>query len=300
MLRPLILAVLIAFGCVELAHAQDMPLTQVLLDGEGWELVADGFKFTEGPAVDAQGNVYFTDIPNSRIHKIDVATGKVSLFAENTGKANGLIFGPDGRLYACASGDEKIVAYDSAGQKSTIAEGLTSNDLVIRRDGSMYVTDPENKQVWYISPKGEKRGVDSGLNFPNGVILWPDQGTLVVAEMRSPHLWAFRIEDDGSLSAKERYYTVQLPPGDSTESGADGMTVDSAGRLYVTTKVGLQMFDPTGRLGGNILKPQNKWLANVVLGGPKFDTFYVTCSDKVYKRKTKVTGVLYFQPLAAK
>lgn len=276
-----------------------MPLTQVLVDGEGWELVADGFKFTEGPAVDAQGNVYFTDIPNSRIHKIDVATGKISLFAENTGKANGLMFGPDGRLYACASGEEKIVAYDSSGQKSTFAEGLKSNDLVIRRDGSMYVTDPENKQVWYINPKGEKRVVDSGLNFPNGVILWPDQGTLVVAEMRSPNLWAFRIEDDGSLSAKERYYTVQLPPGDSTEGGSDGMTVDSAGRLYVTTKVGLQMFDPTGRLGGNILKPQNRWLANVVLGGPKFDTFYVTCSDKVYKRKTKVSGVPYFQAKAS-
>lgn len=299
MIRTLFIAGLMLLGSVTFSTAQDMPLTQVLIDGEGWELVADGFKFTEGPAADAHGNVFFTDIPNSRIHKIDAA-GKLTLFAENTGKANGLMFGPDGRLYACQNGDQKIVAYDSSGQRTTIAEGLKSNDLVVRRDGSLYVTDPENKQVWYISPKGEKRIVDTGLNFPNGIILWPDQGTLVVAEMRSPHLWAFRIEDDGSLAHKERYYTMQLPAGDSTESGADGMTVDSAGRLYVTTKVGLQMFDPTGRLGGNILKPQKAWLANVVFGGPQLDTLYVTCTDKVFKRKTKVTGVLYFQKAAAK
>ena len=61
----------------------DMPLSRVLIDGEGWQLVAEGFQFTEGPAVDREGNVFLSDIPASRIHKID-ASGKVTLFAENT------------------------------------------------------------------------------------------------------------------------------------------------------------------------------------------------------------------------
>ena len=80
------------------------------------------------------------------------------------------------------------------------------------------------------------------------------------------------------------------------QSGADGMTVDALGRLYVTTEMGLQICDQAGRVNGIILKPQNKWLSNAVFGGPDLDTLFVTCGDKVYKRKTKTTGVLSFQP----
>jgi sugar lactone lactonase YvrE len=280
------------------ALAQDMPLTDVLIDGESWQLVAEGFKFTEGPAVDAAGNLYFTDIPNNRIHKVD-AGGKLGVFVDQSGGANGLMFGPDGRLYACQNGRQKIVAYDSAGEATTIADGVKSNDLVVNRQGDVYFTDPENHQVWLVKSKGEKRVVDTGIGFPNGVILWPGQGTLVVADTRGPHLWTFRIEPDGSLAHKQPYYTCQVPPL-KTESGADGLTVDTAGRLYATSALGLQMFDPTGRLGGAIAKPQNAWLSNVCFGGPKLDTLYVTCGDKVYRRKTKATGVVYASPAEKK
>jgi gluconolactonase len=273
--------------------AQDMALSQVLIDGEGWEEVTRGFKFTEGPAVDGAGNVYFTDIPNNRIHKIDAASGKVSVFLENSGGANGLMFGPDGRLYGCQNGKKRIAAWDAKGQESTIADEVESNDLVITKDGGVYFTDFGNKRVWYVSPKGEKRVVDEGISRPNGVILWPDQGTLVVTDFAGPFLWVFRIEADGSLSSKQAYYTPRLPQG-KKESGADGMTVDSAGRLYAATLRGLQVFDPTGRLSGVILKPQPAFLSNVVFGGPKLDTLYVTCADKVYRRKTKATGLRYF------
>jgi len=105
------------------AHAQDMALSQVLIDGEGWQQVAEGFKFTEGPAVDAAGNLYFTDIPNDRIHKLDVASGKLSVFVENSYKTNGLMFGSDGRLYGCQNGQQRIVAFDSQGNATTIADG---------------------------------------------------------------------------------------------------------------------------------------------------------------------------------
>ncbi len=157
---------------------------------------------------------------------------------------------------------------------------------------AVYFTDPLNKKVWYVSPQGKKRVVDEGIERPNGLILWPDQGTLVVADTLGPYLWTFRVEPDGSLSHKQPYYTLRMVPG-QMGSGADGMTVDAFGRLYVATHAGLQVFDPTGRMSGVILKPQNKFLSNVAFGGPNLGTLYVTCSDKVYRRPTKVRGVRY-------
>lgn len=273
------------------AAAQDMPLSMILIEGEGWELVASGFKFTEGPAVDSEGNLYFSDVPNSRIHKLDAA-GKLSVFVENSHSTNGLMFGPDGRLYGCQNGKQRIVAYDRNGKTATIAEGVESNDLVVNGAGGVYFTDPAHRRVWYISPEGEKRVVDEGIERPNGIILWPDQGTLVVADTLGQYLWAFRVEADGSLKYKEPYYSARLTAG-REGSGADGLTVDSVGRLYAATYAGLQVWDPTGRSCGVILKPQVAFLSNVVFAGPKLDTLYVTSTDKIYRRKTQAAGVRY-------
>src|SRR5262249_44431092 len=128
-----------------------------ILDLEkGWEMVSSGHKFTEGPAVDRQGNVFFSDIPNNRIHRIGV-DGKVSVFKEDSGGANGLMFGPDGRLYACQNGRRRIVAYTPDGKESVLADDVNSNDLAVTSKGEVYFTDPPHKQVWYIARSGEKR-----------------------------------------------------------------------------------------------------------------------------------------------
>ncbi|HLQ45922.1 MAG TPA: SMP-30/gluconolactonase/LRE family protein, partial [Planctomycetaceae bacterium] len=290
-MRLLMACLLAMFGLFSTASAQDMPLSQVLIDGEGWQLLSEGHGFTEGPASDKEGNVFFTDIPNNRIHKIDL-DGKVSLFAENTAKTNGLMFGPDGRLYGCRNGERTIVAYDSAGMPHTLAEDIDSNDLVVGSDGKMFVTDPPNQRVWLVTLSGEKKIVASGFR-PNGVILWADEGTLVVTDSDKPHLWAFRVEKDGNLSCQERYYHPVVIPEGRDKPGSDGMTIDKDGRLYVATAAGLQMFDPTGRLSGVIHKPQNKSLSNVCFGGAGLAFLYVTNGDKVYRRKTKTAGVLY-------
>jgi gluconolactonase len=282
---------LVAYFVAMPAMGQDMSLSDVLLEGQGWERVASGYKFTEGPAVDPRGELYFTDVPNHRIHKLDAA-GKVSVFVEESFSTNGLMFGPDGRLYGCQHGKQRIVAFDQAGRATTIVEGVESNDLVVTGAGAIYFTDPANHRVWYVSPQGEKRVVDEGIERPNGIVLWPDQGTLVVADTLGQYLWTFRVEADGGLKFKEPYYTARLVGGREA-SGADGLTVDSAGRLYAATYAGLQVFDPTGRSCGVILKPQPAFVSNVVFAGPKLDTLYVTCTDKIYRRKTKATGVRY-------
>ena len=155
------------------AGAGSPQLQEILIPGEDWKLVAEGYKFTEGPAANAKGEVFFNDIPNSKTYKIGL-DGKVSLFLADSKQANGQAFGPDGRLYAVATGREQVLAYDADGKPTVIADGIRGNDLVVRHDGGIYVTNPggdgsEPSKVWYISPKGEKQVVDTGLKFANGV-----------------------------------------------------------------------------------------------------------------------------------
>jgi len=273
--------------------SQDMPVTQVLIDGEDWETVAEGYGFTEGPAVDAAGNVFFSDPKNHRIYRAGI-DGKVTLFAEHTQKTSGLMFGPDGRLYGCSRDGRRIAVWNTDGAAETVVEVDDCNDLVVGSDGSIYFTDPKNQRVYHVSPDRRKRVVAEGFT-PNGIILWPKEGTLVVTDRSEPHLWTFRIESDGSLSSRERYYMPLQLDRNRDRPGSDGMTVDSRNRLYVATHVGIQMFDPTGRLGGTILKPQRRFLSNITFGGPGFSYLYATCTDKVYRRRVKPVGAPYFQ-----
>jgi sugar lactone lactonase YvrE len=190
-------------------------------------------------------------------------------------------------------GDKQIVAYAPDGTHTVIASEVDSNDLVVTGEGGIYFTDPPNQRVWHISPAGEKQVVAKGFR-PNGVILTADGGTLVVTDSEAPHLWAYRVEKDGRLTFGERYLQpLRLPAGELTRPGSDGMTVDKAGRVYVATRSGVQMFDPTGRMGGVILKPQPGSLSNVVFGGPELKIMYATCGDKVFRRLTKTQGVRY-------
>jgi sugar lactone lactonase YvrE/enterochelin esterase-like enzyme len=279
------------------AGAGSQPLRDILLPGDDWALVAEGYRFTEGPAANAQGEVFFNDIPESKTYKIGL-DGKVSLFNSETKRANGQAFGPDGRLYVVATGSGQVLAYDSAGNPSVIAEGFRGNDLAVRHDGGLYVTNPaqggaEPSKVWYVSPKGDKRVVDTGLKFANGVTLSPDQSLLYVADSRSRWVYSFQIQPDGSLAYKQRYDHLHVPDT-AEDSGADGMRVDRDGRLYVATRMGIQVCDQAGRVNCIIPTPNGK-VSNLCFGGEQFDTLFATCGDRVYKRKVKVKGALAFQ-----
>ena len=270
-------------------------VTQVLDPDSEWEVVSTGHRFTEGPAVDKHGNVFFTDIPNNRIHKIDTA-GNVTVFKENTGAANGLMFGPDGKLYACANGRKRIVAYSSDGSEETVVSGIQSNDLVVTAKGEIYFTDPGNKKVWFIDKDRNKRVVHEGIDRPNGIMLSPDQSLLTVADSWGKWVWSFQIEPDGSLAQGQPFYRLETPDL-SSRGGADGMTIGSEGRLFVTSRVGLQICDQPGRVIGIIGKPQPGSLSNAVFAGPNLQTLYVTAGDKVFRRKVRVKGVLPWTPI---
>ncbi|MBZ5593982.1 MAG: SMP-30/gluconolactonase/LRE family protein [Acidobacteriia bacterium] len=270
-------------------------VTTVLDPDSDWQMVSHGHKFTEGPAVDRDGNVFFTDIPNNRIHKIDTS-GKVTVFKEDSGGANGLMFGPDGRLYACQNGRKRIVAYAADGAESVIAEGVNSNDIALNQRGEIYFSDPEHKQVWFIDAQSKKRVVHEGIGFPNGLRFSPDQSLLLVDDSAGKWVWSFRVEPDGSLSNGQPFYRLETPD-ESSSSGADGMTVDTEGYIYVTTGVGLQICDQPGRVVGIINKPQPGPISNVVFAGPDLETLYVTAGDKVFRRHVRRRGTLPWTPL---
>lgn len=270
------------------------PLNDILAEGEGWQLVGEGYKFTEGPTANEKGEVFFTDIPNNRIHKIGL-DGKVTVFAENTGGANGLKFGPDGRLYACQNNKKRIVSYDMSGAEKVVAEGNGSNDIAINNKGEIYYTDPDAKKVWHVSSTGAQKLVDEGLGFANGVLFSTDQSLLFVADTKGQFVYSYQPQADGTLAYKQKYFDLHIPDG-AADSGADGMTTDTAGRLYVTTRMGVQVCDQPGRVNGIISKPGPGWLSNATFGGAGLDELYVTCGEKIWKRKTKAKGVLSFQP----
>src|SRR6266542_33363 len=184
-------------------------LTDILIPGESWQLVSEGYKFTEGPAVNAKGEVFFNDLAGSKTYKIGL-DGKVTLLLADSGKANGKAFGPNGKLYAVATGELKIIAYDTEARPTVVAEGFAGNDIVVGHNGNVYVTNPpannsnEPSQVWLIKPNGEKSVVDTGLKYANGITLSPDQTLLYVADYRSHWVYSYLIKPDGSLQAKQR------------------------------------------------------------------------------------------------
>lgn len=284
---------------VQAAPLKGERIGPLLIPGEGWELVGEGYRLSEGAVANAKGEVFFTDIPASRSYKIGL-DGKVSDFNADTKRANGQAFGPDGRLYAVATGTRQVLAYDTAGRVSVIAEEIAGNDVIVANNGNVYVTHPpagnsnDPSRVWLIKPDGTKREVDSGLRYANGLTLSPDQSLLYVADYRSHWVYSYQIQPDGTLAHKQRYYHLHQPDGED-QSYADGLKVDRNGWLYVATRLGIQVCDQAGRVNAIIPTPNGR-ITNLCFGGENFDILYATCNDKVYKRKMRVTGVNPWAP----
>ncbi len=276
------------------AGAQDIPLSKVLAPGEDWQpLTSWSFNAIGGLTADQQGLLYVSDPESRQIVRIDLE-GKAGVFATVSDGVAGLAFDGEGRLYGCQPRRGRIISIESSRKERTVAEGLKGvRDLVVTRSGSIYCTVPPEQAVYLVDRDGSKREVDHGIGAPTGLVLWPDQGTLVVADGVWSHLWTFRINQDGTLSAREPYYALRVR-GVGLRlpfSGADGLTVDAAGLVYATSRAGVQVFDPTGRLSGVLLKPSREPQRAVVFAGPQRDRLVLACGDKLYVRKMLTRGI---------
>ncbi len=267
-----------------------------------------GFKFTEGPAADRNGNVYFSDIPNERIHKVD-AEGKLSVFREKSNRANGLMLNAKGEIVAC-EGAGQVVAYSPDGKsRRVLADSYDGkrfnapNDLVIDRQGGVYFTDPwfgprqplpqGKTAVYYIAADGKVSRLIDDLPNPNGALLSPDEKTLYVIPSGQAEMMAYPVEAPGKIG-KGRVFCTLKQRREGGKSGGDGLTVDEKGNLYITSELGLQVFAPDGKLLGIIALPEVP--ANVEFGGKDLKTLYVTARTSLYTIPMEVKGHLFAQP----
>ncbi|MEM6980712.1 MAG: SMP-30/gluconolactonase/LRE family protein, partial [Planctomycetota bacterium] len=268
-----------------------------LIEGEDWELVSDGHGFNEGVTPGALGEVYFTDLQDSKIFRID-AEGETKLIASDTGQANGLMMSPDGRLIACANGKKQIVAYSDAASSSSLsapqvlASNVTSNDVCVRHDGLIFWTSPKTKQVMRLFPGQSTPTAVATVPGCNGIVFSPDQTQLYVTDFRGRMAYVMQVTDDGQVQHVQPYLYVHLPNRIAIASN-DGMTVDTEGYVYVATRLGVQICDQPGRVHLIIPPPTGaRYPANLCFGGPDFNYLYAACGDKVFRRRLSRTGAV--------
>lgn len=267
-------------------------LQEILIPGEDWKVAAKDIQTSDGPATNDKGEVVFSEVNAKRTYRFSPDGSKQTYLNEST-RASGQAFGPDGRLYSVGGTPEQLLAWDSQGKSTVVADGIRGNDLVVDHQVRIYVTSSpanpgEQSTIWSISPTGEKKVVDTGLKFANGICLSPDHTLLYVSDSRTHWVYSYQVTADGSLAQKQKYFHLHVPDT-ADDSGADGMKCDRTGRVWVTTRLGLQVCDPVGRVNCIIPTPNGK-VTNLTFGGENFDTVYCTCGDIVYSRKVKVKG----------
>jgi gluconolactonase len=271
-------------------------LTDILIPGEDWKLVGQNYKFTEGAAVNASGESFFQDIPNSKTYKIDLE-GNLIEMKLNAKRASGTSFGPDGRRYVVAGATNQVIGYDAAGTETIISDSIPGNDIVVANNGNIYVTSPDGTEkpskLYLIRPGKEKEIVDEGLKFANGLVLSPDQTQLYVTESATHWVWIYHIRADGKLEYKQRYGWLHVRDTDEN-AWSDGLRCDTAGRVFVTTKMGIQILDQAGRVNAIIPVPAGQ-PSNLCFGGQHFDILYLTAGDKVYSRRLRTRGANNFE-----
>ena len=264
--------------------------------------IADTFSFTEGPAVDRSGNVYFTDQPNNRILKYDL-DGRLTVFMQPAGRSNGMYVDAAGNLISCADEKDQLWSISPDKEVTVLIKDFNGarmngpNDVWIAPDGGMYLTDPyyqrdywkrqapdpaiKGRYVYYL-PKGSRtlQPVDTTLQQPNGIVGTPDGKHLYVADIKAGKTYRYDIGEKGQLIHKQLFAPM----------GSDGMTIDSQGNIYLTGK-GVTVFNPQGEKIGHIPIPE-PWSANVCFYGKDRQYLFVTASKTVYLVKMAIPGNL--------
>lgn len=281
------------------SQTASISLSDLVAAGASAQLISSQFKFTEGASTDKKGNVFFTDQPNDKIWKYDTK-GNLSVFLDKTGRSNGTYFDKKGNLITCADEKGELWSISRKGKVKVLLTDLQGkqlngpNDLWVRNDGGIYFTDPYyQRDYWtrkksdldaqkvYFLPKGSKDPVPvaADLNRPNGIVGTPDGKYLYVADISGNKIYKYSTNADGTLTDKQLF----------APQGADGMTIDSKGNVYLCGN-GITIYDPLGNKIGNIPVPA-KWSANICFSGKNKDVLFITASESVYTVQMKVKGV---------
>jgi gluconolactonase len=282
-----------------LCAAQTMAAeSNIIAPGAKLQKLAGDFAFTEGPACDSAGNIFFTDQPNDRIMEWSV-DGKLTTFMKPCGRSNGMSFDPQGNLWTCADEKNELWRIDASRKVTVVVKDYRGkllngpNDVWIRPGGGLYLTDPYYKRpywkrgpkemdecVYYLAPddKTLTRVIDD-MKQPNGIIGTPDGKLLYVADIGAGKTYRYNIQPDGALTGKKLF----------CELGSDGMTIDSQGNLYLTGK-GVTVFNPAGEKIEHI-DVQEPWTANVCFGGKDRRLLFITASKSIYGLQMAVHGV---------
>jgi enterochelin esterase-like enzyme/sugar lactone lactonase YvrE len=266
---------------------------------KGWEQIGGSYKSAASPAVDKDGSVFFADPASNRIYKSD-SSKNVVVFKENTAGARALRVGADGRVYASQPAARRIVSYGPGGDEKIVASNVTANDLVVNAKNEVYFVDSAARVVGYIDARGQRRDAYSGgeIMRPSALALTPDQAFLWVADSMDRYTWSFQIAQDGSLVNGEPFQRLELPE-ETLFSGVEGLTVDSAGYMWATSAMGIQVCEQPGRCAQILNKPEAGAtpIANIAFGGPDRSWLYVTQGAKLFRRPVKRTGVVVWEPI---
>jgi gluconolactonase len=277
----------------------------VVAAGTKIELVATGLQRTEGPVAMRDGSML---VSSTGILKVDLSD-KVTTFIENSNGTNGMGWDLQGRLISVqrASGNEKVGVLYPPDKVATLADNYQGkpfnslNDMALDKRGGVYFTDTQG--IYYLPPGGSVTRIIDEVPRPNGVVLSPDEKTLYVHNKDGVYMLAFDVAPNGTISNRRnfaRYKSVRIPGHKDgswdEDNGADGMAVDSDGRVYAATNVGVEVFSPRGELlgvlpvqwgaeNGNIRKPQN-----LAFGGADRKTLYIVGAGTVFKVRTLSQG----------
>ena len=282
------------------ALAQTAPdENKIIAEGATLHQVADDYSFTEGPAVDAQGNVFFTDQPNNQIIKWST-DGTVSVYMDSAGRANGLFFDHQGNLIACADEENQLWQISPDKEVTVLVNNFEGkklngpNDLWVDSRGGIYFTDPYYRREYWTNPKKEQAGewvyylspdketvtpVATDLVQPNGIVGTADGKTLYVADIGDQKTYVYQVGDEGKLSDKKLF----------AEMGSDGMTLDRQGNLYLTGE-GVTVFNRQGEKIEHIAINEG-WTANVCFGGKDRNILFITAMKYLYSLDMKVKGL---------
>jgi gluconolactonase len=286
-----LIPVLILLSAV--AAAQDFSELRV-------EKVATGYIFTEGPAWSREGFLLFSDVPANRILRYDPGKG-ATVYRENTNGGNGNTFDAKDRLYTCESRTRRVIRADKKGKIEVLADKFQGkrlnapNDIVVRRDGHIYFTDPafgnqaESREldfygVYHIDLRGQLELIARPAGRPNGIALSPDGRILYVANSDERNLRAYSVDQHGKAS-EERVLVSGI------DGVPDGIRVDEKGNIYVTAK-GVAIYSPEGKLIHTIELAETP--ANCAFGDPDFRSLYVTARTSLYRIQLNVKGSVQY------